>query len=168
MALTAKQEMFAKLIALEGMNQSEAYAKAYDTSGWKPASVASKASTMASDASVAARIVVLKERATDAAVRKTAITLADSIAEAGEMLEGAKAAGQYSAGVAAAKLRAQLAGHLVERKEVRQGPLDDTDVAKLMKMKADAEASIAALREASELAGEVPATPPPMRRVIGA
>ena len=168
MALTAKQEAFARAVGVEGLNQTEAYTKAYGAGKMSPNALSSTAARLAALPPVAARIAVLIEGPTAEAVRKTGLTLADSINEAGEMLDGAKAAGQYSAGVAAAKLRAQLAGHLVERKEVRSGPLEDVDIARLLSMKAQAEADLSKASEVAEFMGDATVTvDQPVRRAIG-
>ena len=166
--LTAKQEAFCRAIAVEGLNQSAAYSKAYDAAKMTAKSISEAASRLAADSKVAARIAVISEGATAVAVKKAGLTLADAMGEAGELLDGAKAAGQYSAGVAAAKLRAQLAGHLVERKEVRSGPLEDVDIQRLLAMKAQAEADLARAGEVADFMGDSAATvDQPVRRAIG-
>jgi len=57
--LTAKKESFAQAIA-GGMNQSDAYRCAYNTSKMIPSSIHVNASKMASDAKVAQRIAFLR------------------------------------------------------------------------------------------------------------
>lgn len=167
MALTAKQEQFAKAVALDGMNLSDAYAKAYDTARMLPKTASDNASRLAAEPAVAERINVLRERATAAAVKKTGYTLADAIEEADTAAREGLALGQVSATVAAVKLKAQLAGHLVEKKEIRTGQLEDTDLAKLAAMKAQAEADLKAAEDAASVVGEVPTPAAPVRRAIG-
>ena len=169
MALTAKQEVFCQKLALGTMTQSEAYACAYDVARMTPKSLAEAASKLMRSPEVSARVEVLRERAAKAAVKRAAVTLDSCIADAEELMADAKALGQISAGVAAAKLRAQLSGHLVERKEVKQtGPLDETDVEKLVEIKAEVERKLAAAKDAAELLGEgAAATPARALRVIG-
>lgn len=167
MALTAKQEQFAQGIALKGLNQSAAYSAAYDASKMTPETIACRASELAKHSDVADRINVLRERATGAAVKKAGYTLADAIAEADELAADGKALGQISAAVAAIKLKAQLGGHLVEKKEIRTGSLEDTDLEKLAHMKAQAEAEMQAAEDAASVVGEVPTIAQPQRRVIG-
>jgi len=58
--LTAKQESFAQAIA-GGVNQSDAYRGAYNTSKMIPSSIHVNASKIASDAKVAQRIALLRE-----------------------------------------------------------------------------------------------------------
>jgi phage terminase small subunit len=60
--LTAKQEDFAKRIA-EGMNQSDAYRSAYNTSRMTDKSVWEKASELAKDVKVTARVKELRDMA---------------------------------------------------------------------------------------------------------
>ena len=167
MALTAKQEQFAKNVGLRGMNQSEAYSAAYDASKMTPESIATAASRLVADANVSSRINVLRERATAAAVKKTGYTLADAIDEADVAAREGLALGQVSATVAAVKLKAQLAGHLVEKKEIRTGALEEVDLEKLALMREQAEREIKAAEDAASVVGEVPAPPAPQRRVIG-
>lgn len=61
--LTPKQEQFAQAIALEGMNKSDAYRSAYDTSRMTDKTVNEKASLLASNDKVRARIKELSEQA---------------------------------------------------------------------------------------------------------
>ena len=61
--LTPKQEQFAQAIALEGMNKSDAYRSAYDTSRMTDKTVNEKASLLASNDKVRARIKELGEQA---------------------------------------------------------------------------------------------------------
>ena len=58
--LTAKQETLCQLVALEGLDQSEAYRQAYDVSlDTLPATVWSEASRLVANPKVAARIAEL-------------------------------------------------------------------------------------------------------------
>jgi hypothetical protein len=167
--LTAKEELFAKKIALENLNQTAAYSAAYDVSKMAPKTITDRGHDLAKKPDVAARITVLRERATNAAVEKAALTLADCITEAGEMLEDAKALGQVSAGVAAVKLRAQLAGHLTEKESKSKGPLDDLDISGLVELRQQLDAKLIRNRDALELIGDLPAPAQaqPVRRAIG-
>jgi hypothetical protein len=168
-ALTAKQEAFCRAVALEGLDQTAAYSKAYDVSKMKQESVHKAASNLANDPKVSTRIAVLTERATAAAVKKAGYTLADAMAEAEEVLDDAKALGQIGPAVSAVKLRAQLAGHLVEKKEVStKTSLEETDVDSLLKIKAQVDAQLDRAREALGMTGGAVSNTPPARRVIGA
>lgn len=59
--LTAKQEKFAQAIALEEMNKTAAYRSAYDTSKMSDKTVNEKASLLASNDKVRARILELRQ-----------------------------------------------------------------------------------------------------------
>lgn len=58
--LTAKQDKFAQCIALEEMNQADAYRTAYDTSGMSDKTIHEKASILANNDKVRARILELR------------------------------------------------------------------------------------------------------------
>lgn len=168
MALTAKQERFAQNIALKGMNQTEAYSEAYDSAKMGPASVNANASRLALHPDVKARIDVLREGATRAAVKAAAYTRDDAIREADEARLAALANGQGSAVVAATKLKSELAGHLSEKKADAKATLDDMDVESLLKLKAAVEDKVERSREALAMtATTAPAeVAPQLRRVI--
>ena len=59
--LTAKQEKFAQSIALEDMNQADAYRSAYDTSRMTDKTVHEKASILANNDKVRTRILELRQ-----------------------------------------------------------------------------------------------------------
>lgn len=61
--LTAQQEKFAQAIALEDMNQADAYRSAYNTSKMTDKSVWEKASELARNGKVKARVAELREKA---------------------------------------------------------------------------------------------------------
>ena len=58
--LTDKQEKFAQAVALEGMSLSDAYRSAYDTARMKDKTINEKASRMAADGNIGARIAELR------------------------------------------------------------------------------------------------------------
>lgn len=58
--LTAKQELFAQSIALEDMNKSDAYRSAYNTKGMSDKTINEKASLLASQDKIRARIQELR------------------------------------------------------------------------------------------------------------
>lgn len=60
--LTPKQELFAQSIALEDMNKSDAYRSAYDTKKMSDKTINEKASLLASQDKVRARIRELREQ----------------------------------------------------------------------------------------------------------
>jgi hypothetical protein len=59
--LTDKQEQFAKAIALEGMNYSDAYRSAYDTKRMSDKTINEKASLMKDQDKIRARIKELRD-----------------------------------------------------------------------------------------------------------
>lgn len=59
--LTAKQEKFARLIALEGYTQHDAYLAAYDVESTLPETINPAASKLANDANVGTRIAELRQ-----------------------------------------------------------------------------------------------------------
>ena len=61
MKLTPKQDHFARLIALDGVNQSEAYRRAYDARNMKPETIWQRASEVARHSKVAARVQELRD-----------------------------------------------------------------------------------------------------------
>lgn len=61
--LTDKQERFAQCIALEGMNQSDAYRECYNTENMLEETIWSEASRLANDHKVFTRIQELREQA---------------------------------------------------------------------------------------------------------
>ena len=61
--LTPQQEKFAQAIALEDMNQADAYRSAYDTSRMGDDTIYVKASELANKDKVAVRIAELREKA---------------------------------------------------------------------------------------------------------
>lgn len=61
--LTAKQEKFAQAIALEDMNQADAYRSAYNTSKMNDETIWVKASELAKNDKVSVRIAELREQA---------------------------------------------------------------------------------------------------------
>ena len=170
MALTVKQERFCQLVALKQMTQTAAYSEVYDITGKTPEGIAKLASAVANRPGMQERISVLRERGTVEAVRKAGRTLADCVQGVEELIEDAKNLGQISAGIAGAKLRAQLLGHLVEKKEVRQGPLDDADLTKLQATLQHVDEQLTKLSQARDLVGgsaPVPVEFMPLRRAIG-
>ena len=61
--LTAKQEKFAQAIALEDMNQADAYRSAYDASRMSDETLYVKASELANRDNIAVRIAELRQQA---------------------------------------------------------------------------------------------------------
>lgn len=148
--LTPKQQAFVVKVTCENLSFSDAYRAVYDCTNRTPEQINSAASSLARSAKVAARISAVQRGAEAAAVAKATYNLQAAIAEAEEQRVAALEKGQIAAATAASKLKAQLAGHLVERKEIRSGPLEDSDVE-------DLEALLAELkrRKAERAGGQV-------------
>jgi len=153
--LTAKQEEFCLQVA-RGANLSEAYRLAFDTAAMQPAVVNARASELAKVPALGSRIRYLQGEATRKAVDITAYSLAAAIDEADVLRDAALNAGNHGAAVSAATLKAKLAGLLVERKEVRSGPLEDADVRELQRLRSELASSKASEQEALELVGAAP------------
>lgn len=119
MALTQKQETFC-LAIVSGMGPSEAYKKAYNAGNMKPATISVKASELLANGSITVRIEQLRAPV----IKKMQYGLEEAMLEAQEAYEVSKETQSGSAMVAAVTLRAKLNALLVERKEVRHGPLD--------------------------------------------
>ena len=61
--LTPKQEAFARAVALDDMNYSDAYRSAYNTERMKDETIYTKSSILAKDGKIAERIAELREQA---------------------------------------------------------------------------------------------------------
>lgn len=145
-----KRERFAVLVACERATFTDAYRAVYNCAGRTQEQVSKAASSLAAAQEIKDRILELQGRAADDAARKAAYTLADAIAEAESLRALAEERGHTAAAITAATLKAKLAGHLIERKEIKTGPLEDSDVE-------DLEALLAELkrRKAERAGGQV-------------
>lgn len=117
--MTAKQEKFCHGI-VKGLSQADAYRAAYSANNMKAETIQSKACILMADGKVRARVDALRKPV----VEKLQYGLEEAMAEAQEAFEVAREKGNGGAMVAAATLRSKLNGLLVDRKEVRTGPLD--------------------------------------------
>lgn len=77
--LTAKQQRFAELVALEGMTQADAYRAAYATGNMKAETIWARASELMADSKVSGRVAELKAEIQDKAVEKELWSRVDSI-----------------------------------------------------------------------------------------
>ncbi len=91
--LTAKQQRFAELVALEGMMLVDAYRQAYDTSRMTDKTAHESASKLAADPKVGARIEALKAEIQDKAVEKELWSRVDSISVLKEIATDQEARG---------------------------------------------------------------------------
>lgn len=113
MSLTPKQDMFC-LAYVETGNASEAYRRAYDANGMKPASVNRKAKELLDNVKIAARLDELRA----ATIERHEITvdrLRDMLLEDREF---ARETGKASAMVSASMGLAKLYGHLSDKVDV--------------------------------------------------
>ena len=124
--LTAKQEAFAQAI-LAGMTQADAYRTAYGQKAMKNETVQQAASRLMANSKVSARVAQLRAPVT----KKLQYGLEQAMEEAMAAYNVALEKGNGGAMVAAAQLRAKLNGLLVERKEIRSGPLSQASDAQL-------------------------------------
>ena len=119
MKLTAKQEAFCHAV-VSGMTQADAYRASYNASGMKAETIQKKASLLMTNGEVRGRVEILRAPV----VEKLQYNLEQAMIEAAEAFEVSKSKENGGAMVAAVTLRAKLNGLLVERKEIRTGPLD--------------------------------------------
>lgn len=113
--LSPQRERFAQGVAA-GKSQSDAYREAYPRSlAWKPEVLHSKASVLAADGRVQARVESLRAEIT----KEIVYDMAAAFVELEEAIGVAKSQGQAGAYVSAVQLKARMAGLLIERKEVK-------------------------------------------------
>lgn len=153
--LTDKQRIFRDEL-VGGATQVEAYKAAFDTSTMLETTISKRAGELAKLPKIAVTISGIVKGAQDLAARALSYTLHDAILEADRLIGMAEAEGQSGAAVSAATLKAKLAGHLVERKEVRSGPLEDADVQELQRVRRELARSKESEREALDLVGASP------------
>lgn len=114
-ALTAKQEAFC-LAYVETGNASEAYRRAYDVGDdTKPETVWRKASALATDGKVSARVAELKAQA----AQRLFVTIESLTTELDEARKVAKETFNPAAMTAATMGKAKLHGLLVDKQEAR-------------------------------------------------
>ena len=112
--LTPKQELFAIHVS-GGMNQSAAYRLAYDAENMLDETIHSRASEVASNSKVAARIEELRKPVLEAA----GITLKAHLERLQEIGDMAAEAGQYSAAITAEANRGKVSGLYIEKVEAK-------------------------------------------------
>ena len=130
MKLTVKQERFIEEV-LKGSNLSASYRAVYACAGMQPQTINKKASELRLSGPVAARLAQVRERA----AATSAYTLSKAMDEAENARRLAHDASQAGAAVAAVTLKAKLSGHLIEKREVRVGALEDSDLDELLAMR---------------------------------
>lgn len=148
-ALTVKQEAFCLAFVETGI-ASEAYRRSYSAGRMKQETIHVKAAELMADGKVAVRIAELRAAATKKAVKKLEISKEWVLGQLVENVAMAKSAepvldnegnptGEYKQNLAAANKALELIGKelamFVERKEVRNGSLDDASIEELMEIR---------------------------------
>jgi hypothetical protein len=119
--LTPQQETFAQAL-VSGRTQADAYREAYPRSlNWQPGSVYARASQMAANGKVMARVRALHAQVSEI----FAYTTASALAEADEALALARSRQNVIGMIASITLKAKLAGLLNNNIQVVTDPLDD-------------------------------------------
>lgn len=118
--LTAKQERFCELVALEGMTQADAYRQSYDAKGMTDKQIWEKASVLAANAKVAERVESLKAEVAKATVKKTARTREQLLEKLDRVFDDAMDGDRkaHSAAVSAIGTQAKLLGFDVQKVEL--------------------------------------------------
>lgn len=112
--LTPKQEAFVKCIS-QGMTQSDAYRSAYDAEKMADKSIWEKASVLAANGKVAARLFLLQE----AAFESNLVSIESITVELEEARQLAKKTKQSNAMTSASMGKAKVNGLLIEKQEVK-------------------------------------------------
>ena len=113
--LTTKQELFSKLVALDGLSASEAYRQIYDTNPINQSSIHEQASKLLSNPKVTTRIKELSEAVTDEMVTNVAWTKERFIIEAEANLIQSRATNQMNPANAALSLIGKVTQILEEK-----------------------------------------------------
>ena len=114
MKITAKQETFSKLVALDGFNPSEAYRKAYDTNPINQSSIHEQASKLMSNNEVSTRIKELKDTIENEIVSKVVWDKQKIIEELGINVELGRETKQLASSNQALKLIGSAVGNVFE------------------------------------------------------
>lgn len=110
--LTAQEEIFCQNI-VRGNNQSDAFRAAYDTSGYKDASIHRSAKAIMDKIKIKSRIAELRAPV----IKKVQITLEDHLIKLGQLSDLAAAKDQYSAAINGEMLRGKVSGLYVDKIE---------------------------------------------------
>ena len=153
--LTPQQELFAQGVAA-GKTQADAYREAYPASSrWRPDNLHAKASNLAADDRVRARVTALRQAAEKQAISRIAYTVETAMAECQMAIDLAIEKGQPGALVSAVRLRAELQRLLVHQSETRS--VDEFGVPR---RKDEAEQLLERLRKEAKARSRTPAILP--------
>jgi len=152
MAMTPQETAFARLYATGKVPRNEAYSTIYDVANLSKSALNKRASLLASRPDIVAAVKVITDGVTSATVKAAAYTIDKAMEEAEEARQLAHRTGQSSAASAAVKLKSQLAGHVLDRKEVStKDPLAGATIDELARLRDEVTRRILAAREASAL-----------------
>lgn len=112
--LTDKQQKFVGAL-LEGNTSADAYRRAYDTENMASRTIWAEASRLRADRNVAAWLAAARK----AGLGRQVVTLEGHLAELENLRQIAIETGNVGAAVQAEQLRGKVAGHYVERLEVK-------------------------------------------------
>lgn len=118
--MTTQRETFARLIALEGYNASDAYREAYNSKA-QPHSVHVSASQLLAEPEMRLRVDSLRQRQVDRSI----VTREGHLRRLAELGDMAAAAGQFGPAVTAENLRGKVEGFYVERSVTATSTLAD-------------------------------------------
>jgi hypothetical protein len=110
MGLTTKQELFSKLVALDGLSASEAYRQAYDTNPKLQSSIHEQSSKLMSNSKVSTRIQELKEAVTS----KLVWDKARIVEQLGFNVEASRNVNQFAASNRSLELLGKAVGNVFE------------------------------------------------------
>jgi len=120
MKITPKIEAFCQAI-VSGSSQSDAYRKAYNAERMKAETIHNKAYALMKKGEIRARIEEIRKPV----IEKVRYGLEDAMKEAEEAMQICRRKEQGGAMVAAVQLRSKLNGLIVEKRENRNGPLEE-------------------------------------------
>ena len=110
--LTAKQEKFCQCIT-EGINQSDAYRKAYNAEKMKPETIHVRAAELMRNSKIEARIKELRAPV----IAECRLTLYNHLQALEQLRDLAKDAGTFAAAIRAEELRGKVSGLYTDRIE---------------------------------------------------
>lgn len=112
--LTQKQETFC-LAVIEGLNNSDAYRRAYNADRMKPETVNRKAKALIDDGKITARIAELREPA----AKNAQLTLEQHLHDLRRLRDMAEDEGKYGPAIQAEIARGRASGLYVEKLDLK-------------------------------------------------
>ena len=114
MGLTSKQELFSKLVALDGLSISEAYKQSYNCENMKQDSIYQLSSRLSKQVKITSRIEALKATITDKLASQIVWNREKIVSELAVNVELAREHKQMAASNRSLELVAKITGSLVE------------------------------------------------------